>query len=81
MIWEEKEDAICAKFEFKDFRTAFAFMAEVADIVENQNHHPNWTNIYNVVSFRLNTHDAGDIVTKKDQRLAVSISRIYSKYN
>jgi len=80
MIWEEKEDRLCASFKFKNFKTAFAFMTEVAFEAEAQGHHPDWTNVYNTVSFRLNTHDAGGKVTDKDQKLAVRISQIFAKY-
>jgi len=40
------------------------------------NHHPTWTNVYNRVSIRLNTHDAGDRVTAKDFELAKRIQDI-----
>ncbi len=81
MIWEEKENTLCASFQFKDFKVAFDFMMDVAKVAEEHGHHPDWTNIYNVVSFRLNTHDAGGIVTQKDRKLAVAISGIHSKFN
>ncbi len=79
MVWEEKADCLSSTFKFKDFKAAFSFMTEVADEAERQNHHPDWTNVYNRVSFRLNTHDAGGKVTEKDRRLAVAISQIYNK--
>lgn len=37
---------------------------------EAVNHHPEWTNVYNRVSVRLTTHDAGGRVTDKDVDLA-----------
>lgn len=80
MNWQEKENALQSEFEFKDFQEAFAFMTEVAIQAEKQNHHPLWTNVWNKVSFKLNTHDAGNVVTEKDQKLADSISSIYAKY-
>lgn len=79
-MWKEENNCLKATFVFKDFVEAFAFMSEVAFAAEKQNHHPNWSNVYNSVSFELNTHDAGNIVTEKDHRLAEAISAIYKKY-
>lgn len=66
-------------FTFKDFSEAFAFMTRVALIAEKENHHPDWSNVYNRVTIKLSTHDAGNIITEKDQRLAAAIDKIASK--
>ncbi|MFK7936621.1 MAG: 4a-hydroxytetrahydrobiopterin dehydratase [Saprospiraceae bacterium] len=79
--WKENNDQLCAKFEFKNFTTAFAFMTEVAFAAEKQGHHPNWSNVYNTVEFQLTTHDAGNKVTEKDHKLAVAVDDIYKKYS
>lgn len=60
------------KFIFKDFAQAFGFMTQVALAAERQDHHPEWSNVWNKVSVRLSTHDAG-CVTDKDIRLAKAI--------
>lgn len=39
-------------------------------------HHPEWTNVYNRVTIRLSTHDAGNIVTEKDRKLAEAIDKL-----
>jgi len=70
MNWEEKNNSLYRKFEFKDFSEAFAFMTRAAMIAEKMNHHPKWTNVWNIVEVWLSTHDAGDIVTDKDKKLA-----------
>lgn len=80
MIWKEEDNCLSAKCTFVDFITAFAFMTEVAIHAEKQNHHPNWSNVWNTVDIRLTTHDAGNTVTDKDRRLAETISTIYTKY-
>ena len=79
-MWTENNDQLTAKFMFQDFRQAFAFMTEVAFAAEAQNHHPNWTNVYNTVEFALNTHDAGNTVTDQDWALAKAIDAVYEKY-
>lgn len=73
--WVYKDGAIEASFEFKDFREAFAMMTKIAFECEVEEHHPDWTNIYNQLKIRLNTHDAGG-VTEKDFRLAHTIWKI-----
>ena len=73
MSWKEENNKLKKTFEFKNFVEAFGFMSSVAIIAEKMNHHPNWSNVYNTVSFELNTHDAGDVVTEKDHKLAEAI--------
>jgi 4a-hydroxytetrahydrobiopterin dehydratase len=72
-MWVEKNNTLYKKIEFKNFSEAFAFMARVALAAEKMNHHPLWTNVYNSVEIWLSTHDAGDIVTDKDRKLAATI--------
>lgn len=79
-MWREEKNHLQASFKFKDFAEAFAFMTEVALRVEKMNHHPTWTNTWNTVDFQLATHDAGNIVTDRDRRLAEAIDGIYEKY-
>jgi 4a-hydroxytetrahydrobiopterin dehydratase len=74
-MWEEKNNSLYRKFEFKDFSEAFAFMTRVALESEKMDHHPRWTNVWNTVEIWLNTHDAGDIVTGKDRDLAAKIEK------
>ena len=75
-MWEEKNNSLYRKFEFKDFSEAFAFMTRVALESEKMDHHPRWTNVWNTVEIWLNTHDAGDIITGKDRDLAEKIDKM-----
>lgn len=75
-MWEEKNNFLSRTFEFKDFREAFAFMTRVAFLAEAFNHHPNWSNVYNKVTIQLTTHDAGNVITEKDRKLAEAIDQI-----
>src|SRR5215813_6719095 len=72
-MWQEQDNKLYRKFQFKNFSEAFAFMTRVAMEAEKMDHHPLWTNVYNKVEIWLNTHDAGDIVTDKDRKLAKKI--------
>ncbi|MBK8087782.1 MAG: 4a-hydroxytetrahydrobiopterin dehydratase [Chitinophagaceae bacterium] len=75
-MWTETNNTLYKKFEFNDFSEAFAFMTRVAMEAEKMNHHPLWTNVWNRVEIWLSTHDAGDIVTEKDKKLAGKIDKL-----
>jgi 4a-hydroxytetrahydrobiopterin dehydratase len=77
-MWKKKSNKLHQKFKFKNFSEAFAFMTRVALEAEKMDHHPEWTNVWNTVEIWLSTHDAGDIVTEKDQKLAKKIDSILS---
>ena len=79
-MWQESENRLKKSFTFKDFKTAFAFMTEVAAVAEKIDHHPWWANVYNQVYFELYTFDAGNTVTNRDQKLAAAIDEIAAKY-
>lgn len=74
--WEEVDKKLYKAVIFQDFQEAFAFMLKVAFIAEKSNHHPKWTNEWNKVEIWLSTHDAGDVVTEKDRKLAKEIDKI-----
>jgi len=67
--------SISRHLEFADFNEAFAFMARVALAAERRDHHPDWSNSYNVVEVTLTTHDARGL-TMKDIELARFIDRV-----
>lgn len=73
--WEYKDDALHTSFQFENFKEAFSVMVRIAFEAEAQQHHPEWTNVYNELQISLSTHDAGG-VTEKDFRLAQSIENI-----
>jgi 4a-hydroxytetrahydrobiopterin dehydratase len=75
-MWEEKDNKLYRKFEFKDFSQAFSFMTRVALAAEKMDHHPEWKNVWNKVEIWLSTHDAGDVVTERDRKLAARIDAI-----
>lgn len=74
--WSLVEDgtAIEAEFSFKGFNAAFGFITRVALAAERQNHHPEWSNVYNRVTIRWTTHSEGG-VTELDVKLARACSR------
>lgn len=54
---------------------AFAFMTAAALESEKMNHHPDWSNSYNVVEISLQTHESQGI-TDLDFRLASKIEKL-----
>lgn len=75
-MWQKTDNSLYRKFQFKDFGEAFAFMTRVALEAEKMNHHPKWTNVWNTVEVWLSTHDAGNMVTDKDHKLAQKIDAL-----
>lgn len=75
-MWTEKDNRLRRTFEFSNFVEAFGFMTKVALVAEKMDHHPNWSNVYNTVVIELCTHDAGDIITDRDHKLAAAIDQL-----
>jgi 4a-hydroxytetrahydrobiopterin dehydratase len=75
-MWQEENNALYRKFQFKDFKEAFAFLTKVAMVAETVNHHPTIKNTWNTVELWLSTHDAGNLVTAKDRDLAALIDAL-----
>lgn len=73
--WVETPQGLFRKFEFENFVDAFAFMTRVADAAERANHHPDWSNSWNVVRISLFSHDVGE-VTLRDVSLAETINSL-----
>ena len=74
-LLEEGGKALVRTFKFSNFSEAFAFLARVAMHAEKVDHHPEFTNVWNRVDFRLTTHDA-DGVTPRDIELAKAIDAL-----
>ena len=73
--WDYYENAIHAEYEFENFKDCFSAMSRIAFECEALDHHPDWTNIYNVLKISLSTHDVNG-VTIKDFKLAEAIEAI-----
>lgn len=75
--WEVRGRKLRKIFRFSDFAEAFGFIAASAIIAESMNHHPEWSNVYNVVDIELTTHDVGGI-SDLDFNLAKRIDTLHS---
>lgn len=76
--WTVVNGKLHREFLFPDFTYAFGFMATAATAIERNNHHPEWSNVYNRVTVDLTTHDAGGI-TRKDVELALLLDSIATR--
>jgi 4a-hydroxytetrahydrobiopterin dehydratase len=73
MTWNESDGALRSELTFADFAEAFAFMTRVGLIAQEQGHHPDMAISWNKVSITITTHDAGNVVTDNDRKLAAAI--------
>jgi 4a-hydroxytetrahydrobiopterin dehydratase len=73
--WTQDGKALVRSFTFKDFAEAFAFLTRIAFHAEKQDHHPEFTSVWNRVDFRLTSHDTGGI-SERDVELAEAINRL-----
>ena len=76
--WVIRDGKLHREFQFSDFAHAFGFMATAAVLIEQKNHHPEWSNVYNRVRVDLTTHDARG-VTHRDVELAEILDKIAAK--
>jgi 4a-hydroxytetrahydrobiopterin dehydratase len=72
---EPERDGITKRFVFVDFVAAFGFMTRVALLAEKEDHHPEWSNVWNRVEILLTTHDAGGL-SMRDIELARAIDAV-----
>lgn len=75
---EEAGTRLQRRFEFQDFRAAMEFVNRVADIAEEQGHHPDIAIHWNKVDLVLWTHKIGGL-HENDFILAAKIDRLLEK--
>ena len=73
--WRHEDNALRREFTFTNFKDAFAFMTSIAEMAEEVDHHPDWSNSYNTVTIALTSHDKG-CVTQRDSSLAEQINTL-----
>ncbi len=71
-LWTLRDKDIRREFRFKGFREAMAFVNGVADLAENEDHHPDIFVSYNRVVLTLSTHKVGGL-SARDFLLAAKI--------
>jgi len=67
--WDREGDEIVRTYEFDDYLTGVSFAADLAEIADEEFHHPELIIGFRSVEARLTSHEAGGI-TDDDIRLA-----------
>ena len=57
--WDYHEKTLSTEFEFDNFKNCMSAMMRIAFECEKLNHHPEWSNVYNLLTIKLTTHDVG----------------------
>lgn len=70
--WEYDGEAITKTYTWESFREAIDFVNDVADLAEDENHHPDLEIYFDEVIISLRTHSA-DAVTDRDVAVAGEI--------
>ena len=78
--WSYRAPNIEAKYAFANFRDALAFIVQVGIQAEVMDHHPEFHNSWNKVTFSFCTHDAGNKITDADIALAKHIDEIAARF-
>lgn len=68
-------DGIRKVWRFADFSSAWAFMSQIALLAERMDHHPEWSNRYNIVDVVLTTHDCAGL-SALDIRMANALDAL-----
>jgi len=77
--WRMAGGKLRREYHFHDFVEAWGFMSSAALVVQQMDHHPEWSNVYGTVVVELVTHDAGG-VTLRDVELARRMEAIAARY-
>jgi len=75
--WTLRGDQIERLLTFENFVDAMIFVNKVAEVAEEEGHHPEIRIVYNRVTLALTTHDAGGL-TQKDLHMASRIDSLTS---
>lgn len=67
--WEREGDEIVREFEFDDYLVGVSFAVEVAELAEEEFHHPHIGIDYEEVTVRFTTHEV-DGISDRDMELA-----------
>ena len=73
--WDHEKNAITRTIEFEEFNDAIDFVNDLAEIVEEAQHHPDITIRHNRVTLKLTTDDVGG-VTDLDIELAQRVDNL-----
>jgi len=76
--WQLQAGKLHREYRFRDFVEAWGFMTSAALVIQQMDHHPEWSNVWAEVRIDLVTHDAGG-VTRMDVELARKIEALAAR--
>ena len=76
--WTGDEDGLQRSLRFATFGGAIRFMAACVKGIDQQDHHPVWTNTHSRLEIHLDSYDAGGKVTQCDVDLAHYLDSVLS---
>ena len=74
--WQLVDGKLIQKFQFRDFKSALAFVNQVGDIAEQEWHHPDIVISFNKVNITLYTHSIKGL-SKNDFIVAAKVSELF----
>jgi 4a-hydroxytetrahydrobiopterin dehydratase len=77
--WLAEGGKLRRSYAFRDFVEAWGFMSAAALLVQQRDHHPEWSNVYNQVHVDLVTHDAKGI-SARDVELARALEALAGRW-
>jgi len=75
-MFSEVNGKLSSTFVFADFNEAMVFVNAVAQVANEQDHHPDLSISWNTVIVECCTHSAGGAITELDHTLARAISEL-----
>jgi 4a-hydroxytetrahydrobiopterin dehydratase len=77
--WRMEGGKLRRVYRFRDFVEAWGFMSAAALLIQQMDHHPEWSNVYHTVTVDLVTHDAGG-VSARDVELAQKLESLAKRW-
>ena len=77
--WRMEGGKLHRVYRFRDFVEAWGFMSAAALLIQQMDHHPEWSNVYHTVTVDLVTHDAGG-VSARDLELARKLEALAKRW-
>lgn len=76
--WSLEKGKLHREYQFRDFVEAWGFMTSAALRIQEMDHHPEWSNVYQKVRIDLVTHSVGG-VSALDLKLAATLEELASR--
>ncbi|WP_238375098.1 4a-hydroxytetrahydrobiopterin dehydratase [Vulcanisaeta thermophila] len=77
--WRVEGQYLIRDLEFRSFMDCIAFVNELAQLAEQEEHHPDMVIVWKHLTLRLTTHDEGGI-TELDLEMANKINQLIDKW-